>query len=138
MSSTLSDIIRTIDLEPATEVIRQAYHDQGYTGEFGSTAEFRFVNDRIELFAPEYTKWMLYGRGPGGFPPKEAIESWMTRYNITGDSWLIRRKIAEQGTEGNPFIDEALPKVVQAVKLELVPALTKAVLQELIDFRKKS
>ena len=71
-------------------------------------------------------------------PPKEAIESWMQRYNITGDSWLIRRKIAEQGTEGNPFIDEALPKVVQAVKLELVPALTKAVLQELLDFRKKS
>ena len=61
MSSKLSDIIRTIDLEPATEVIRQAYHDQGYTGEFGSTAEFRFVNDRIELsFSRQITLVLCY------------------------------------------------------------------------------
>lgn len=135
--SVLSDIIRSLDLEDATNVVRQAYYNQGYKGLFGETAEFRFVHNKIQLFAPEYTKYMLYGRGPGKMPPQEPIEDWMNRYGIVGSSWAIRYKIAKEGTVGNPFLDNAIPSVVQSVKLQLVPEITKTLVGELMKMRKR-
>lgn len=135
--SVLSDIIRSLDLEDATNVVRQAYYNQGYKGLFGKVAKFRFVHNKIQLFAPSYTKYMLYGRGPGKLPPKEPIEDWMSRYGIKGSSWAIRYKIAKEGTVGNKFLDNAIPSVVQSVKLKLVPEITKTLVGELMKMRKK-
>lgn len=135
--SVLSDIIRSLDLEDATNIVRQAYYNQGYKGLFGKTAEFKFVNNKIQLFAPSYTTYMLYGRGPGKMPPQEPIEDWMSRYGIKGNSWAIRYKIAKEGTVGNPFLDNAIPAVVQSVKLQLVPEITKVLVGELMKMRKR-
>ena len=136
-NSRISDIIRTLNLEDATDIIRQAYHDQGYTGEFGEVAEFRYHNNKIELFAPDYTQYMLFGRGPGKMPPRESIQSWMDQYGITGNPWPIMRKIAEQGTLGNDFIDPVLPDVVQSVKLAIVPEITKLIVSTMMRMSRK-
>ena len=133
------ELLKDLDLSPATEAIRNAYHSQGYNGLFGEQAEFLFNKDesRVELFAPDYTRFMLYGRGPGKMPPKEAIESWMDRYGISGSPWPIMKHIAAEGTEGNNFVSQALPSIVQSVKLSVVNSVTKATLQYLLDAFKK-
>ena len=135
--SRIADIIRTLNLEDATQILRDAYYRQGYTGEFGEVAEFRYHNNKIELFAPDYTQYMLFGRGPGKMPPSESIKSWMDRYGITGSPWPIMRKIAEQGTPGNDFIDPVLPDVVQSVKLAIVPEITKLIVSTMMGMSRK-
>ena len=135
--SKISDIIRTLNLEDATDIIRQAYYDQGYTGEFGEVAEFRYHNNKIELFSTDYTQYMLFGRGPGKMPPRESIQSWMDQYGITGSPWPIMRKIAERGTLGNDFIDPVLPDVVQSVKLAIVPEITKLIVSTMMRMSRK-
>ena len=136
-NSRIADIIRTLNLEEATQILRDAYYRQGYTGEFGKLAEFRYHNSKIELFAPSYTKFMLFGRGPGKMPPAEPIESWMAQYGITGSSWAIRKKIAEDGTAGNDFIDPAIPDVVQSVKLQIVPEITKLIVSSMMTMSRR-
>lgn len=135
--SRIADIIYDLNLEDANSIIRQSYYDQGYNGEFGTTARLYYHNSKINLFAPEYTKFMLFGRGPGKMPPTEPIESWMERYGITGSSWAIRRKIAEQGTAGNNFISPALPSIVQSVKLKIVNEVTKVMVGELVNMMRR-
>lgn len=133
--SKLADIIYTLNLEDCNEIIQQAYRNK-FKGDWDKHSEFRFHNGKIELFAPEYTKYMLFGRGPGKMPPSQPIESWMSRYNVKGNSWAIRYKIAKEGTstygtDKNDFISPVLPKVIQTVKLDLVPKLTQGIVNEL-------
>ena len=82
------------------------------------------VNDNtfeIEFAAPEYWKYANYGRGPGKFPPSDAIDRWITRRKIspypTRDGrtptrkqlvFLISRKIAERGFKGSGFLEKGL------------------------------
>lgn len=133
--SKIADIIRSINLEGANAVIRKAYRDQGYTGLFGNQAQFLYHNNRIELFAPAYTRYMLYGRGPGKMPPKAPIQSWMDQYGVEGSPWAIMRKIAREGTKGNNFLPGTIPAVVQSVNLQIVPEITKLILTELRNMR---
>lgn len=133
--SVLSNIIRSLNLEDANNIIHQAYSSR-FKGDWNNKSEFRFVNNKIVLFAPSYTKYMLFGRPKGKMPPQEPIEDWMSRYGIKGSSWAIRYKIAKEGTSNygnykNDFISPVLPKIVQSVKLELVPEITKVILNEL-------
>lgn len=135
--SVISDLIRTIDLEPSTEILRRAYYEQGYDGEFGRSATFLFRNNRIELFAPAYTRYMLFGRNPGKMPPSEPIRLWMQKKGIPEDYLFpIQRKIAENGTTGNNFVAPLLPQIIQSVKLQLVNPLTKAILSTLRSYSK--
>lgn len=76
---------------------------------------FRFEVDASggKLFAPDYFKYLIYGRGPGKFPPPDATIAWIAdnpqvlerakqvyKY-ITEQSlgYLIGRKIAREGTD---------------------------------------
>lgn len=82
------------------------------------------VNDtlfEIEFKAPEYWKYANYGRGPGKFPPPDKIEDWIVRRKITPYptrsgrtptrkqlSYLIGRKIANEGFEGSGFLEKSV------------------------------
>lgn len=131
--SKLIEIIESLHLEDATDIIRRAYREQGYTGLFGNTAKFLFHRHKAELFAPRYTQYMLYGRRPGKMPPLEPIQLWMERYNIPGNPWGVAKKIARYGTKGNNFLPSTLPAVIQSVNLRFVPEVTKLILSELRD-----
>lgn len=139
--SKLADIINTLDLDKANEIIKNAYRSR-FKGDWDTKSEFRFHNGHISLFSPAYTKYMLFGRPSGKMPPSQPIEDWIRRYNIKASSWAVRYKIAKEGTSTfgtnkNDFISPVLPQVVQSVKLDLVPKLTKAILSELSQARKR-
>lgn len=133
--SKLSDIIYTLNLDECNEIVQQAYRDR-FKGDWDKNAEFRFHNGKVELFAPAYTKYMLFGRPAGKLPPEQPIQSWIDRYNIKASAWAVRMKIAREGTSTygtnkNDFISPVLPKIIQSVKLDLVPKLTQGILSEL-------
>jgi hypothetical protein len=62
-----------------------------------------------------YASFVEYGRPPGGFPPERPIRRWV-RIKKIPQSWgvsedaatfLVRRKIAREGTDPQPFIGPA-------------------------------
>lgn len=69
----------------------------------------------IETQFPEYAYYTEHGRGEGKMPPYEPIRDWVERHwsvigrgdsNIESVTYLIRRKIGREGTQGKGF---ALP-----------------------------
>ena len=126
MDKSLSDIIYTIDLDECTRIVQQAYRDH-FKGDWDKNTEFRLFNNGIALFAPSYTPYMLYGRGPGKMPPQQPIENWMVRNGIMGSSWPIRAKIAKQGTKGTDFLTPAMNQVIGSITKTLSENLASAV-----------
>lgn len=76
----------------------------------------------IEFNAPEYWKYVNYGRKPGKMPPPRVLESWITRNRIVPRAlnnklpttaqlaYLIARKIGKEGLPGNNFLGKTLDK----------------------------
>lgn len=118
------DILSNLNLEDITEIVRNAYRQEGYNGLFENTASFLFGDDgpEIQLFAPRYSQFMLYGRNPGKMPPRENIESWMESMGITGSPWPVMSKIADEGTAGNDFLSPVIPEVTETVSKEIADA----------------
>lgn len=93
----------------------------------------------VSLHLPSYWMYIEYGRGPGKFPPIEAIQNWMTVKHIVPRndatvpqvSYLIARKIAREGTQGkhaaegtmdfvkNTFLSQLYSCLVQDIKSNL-------------------
>lgn len=84
----------------------------------------------LSLSLEEYWKYVEEGRGPGKFPPLDKIEEWVRIKNIAPypDSrgrvpsvpqlaYLIGRKIAEEGTEGQHLLEDALNKTDDWMRL---------------------
>lgn len=96
----------------------------------------------VSLHLPPYWMYIEHGRGPGKFPPIEAIQTWMTvkhivpRENRTVPqvSYLIARKIAREGTQGK----YAVEGTVDMVKNEFLPRLYSAIAQDVNDNLKLS
>lgn len=126
MENSLSDIIYTIDLDECTRIVQQAYRDH-FNGDWDKNTEFRFHNNTVALFAPSYTPYMLYGRGPGKMPPQQPIENWMARKGIMGSSWAIRSKIAKEGTKGTDFLTPAMNQVLASITKTLSETIASAV-----------
>lgn len=94
------------------------------------------------FFSAHYMKYIIAGRGPGGFPPVDKMREWVAGnpdvlasarqmwHDITVNqlAYLIGRKIARQGTDvflgKKPAID--LPAVIDKHMPELLEALGKA------------
>lgn len=75
----------------------------------------------ISFRAPEYWKYVNYGRSPGTPPPITVIENWITKRRIVPRplangklpstkslAFLISRKIGREGTEGLHFLEKSL------------------------------
>lgn len=73
----------------------------------------------VTFNAPEYWKYVNYGRPPGKMPPVSAIEEWITRRRIVPESntstpnatslaYAIARKIGRKGTKGTKFLEKSL------------------------------
>lgn len=102
-SISVDDIVSKLDMRQPTEIVLKAYHDQGYhNGDF-ETSHFELdtsssANPAAVLIWPTYTKFMLYGRGPGKMPPIEPIAGWMRKYGISVSPWGVAKNIAKYGT----------------------------------------
>lgn len=88
--------------------------------------------------APSYWIFADQGRSPGKMPPKQAIDDWIERRQIvpyatkdgklpTKDqlSFLIRRKIANEGTEGTPFYDKSVEETGDYFETRIAEAINK-------------
>ena len=66
--------------------------------------EAREDQDRVILWGIDYIEFLNKGRGPGKFPPEQAIRDWVVvKLGLEGDELervigLIRVKIADEGT----------------------------------------
>lgn len=105
--------------------------------ELGNTENVTVTVGELEvsLHLPSYWKYIEFGRGPGKFPPIDAIQTWMTVKHIVPRenrtipqvSYLIARKIAREGTQGK----HAVEGTVDMVKNEFFPRLYSAIAQDI-------
>lgn len=126
MRENLSDIVYLIDVDKCTAIVRDAYR-KTFKGDWDKKSEFVFHNNKLQLYAPAYTPFMLYGRGPGKMPPQQPIDSWMAQNGIIGSSWAIRAKIAKEGTKGTDFLSPAWNEVITSITANIASELAKAV-----------
>lgn len=88
----------------------------------------------VTLHLPSYWYYIEHGRGPGKFPPIEAIQNWMTVKHIVPRedrtvpqvSYLIARKIAREGTQGK----HAVQGTIDYVKNTFFPRLYSAIVSD--------
>jgi len=109
--SLSEEALNSINLAKATQFVIEAYHGAGYSGGDFEKAEFVVDGDDVVLKAPEYSRFMLYGRGPGKMPPIEPIAGWCAKNGIDISPWAIAKSIAKKGTKGNDFLTPIVPKL---------------------------
>lgn len=79
----------------------------------------------VKISLADYWKYVENGRGPGKYPPPDAIRKWIEvkPVSIQPDrngripsveqvTFLVSRKIAEEGTEPQPFLEPAKDEVL--------------------------
>lgn len=115
----LEDILGKIDYQPATNIVLDAYHQQGYFGGDFESAHFTSTKDSIVFEQPYYTQFMLFGRMPGRMPPIDPIINWTKKYGISINPWIIAKHIADNGTNGNDFISPVIPRVSNYISGEI-------------------
>lgn len=111
---------------------------------------FLEVNDttfEIWFKAPEYWKFANYGRGPGKFPPSDKIEKWIIRRKITPYptrngrtptrkqlTYLISRKIAEEGFKGSGFLEKGLDQQQDYWEDRIATAVTLDINDQIMEW----
>ena len=108
------------------------------------------VNDtvfEIEFQAPSYWRYANYGRSPGKFPPPDKIEDWIVRRKIapypTRDgkiptrkqlSFLIARKIANEGFKGSGFLEKSLKEQADYWEDRISDAITRDIELQIMEW----
>ena len=128
----IAEILSQLTFEEETKMVVDAYHKEGHNGEFGRTAHFTMdatsaKNPAVILHTPAYTQFMLFGRGPGKFPPLSPIESWMKAKGLEGSAWAIRKHIADFGTTGNDFLTPVLGQVKETIVEKIQKSISTAI-----------
>lgn len=105
--------------------------------ELGDTENVTVTVNNLEvtLHLPSYWYYIEHGRGPGKFPPPEAIQNWIRVKNIVPRedrtvpqvSYLIGRKIAREGTQGK----QALEGTLDYIQNTFFPRLYSAIVEDI-------
>lgn len=83
------------------------YGSVNASGRLANSVRYEVTNlgETLKVYAEDYIDYLVYGRSPGKFPPKEPILKWISDKGITPDgisvnslAYLIQRKIAQKGT----------------------------------------
>lgn len=135
------------------EVIKAFARDNPKTPVDSFRMEFSDTGGK--LYAPDWFKYLIYGRGPGKQPPPNAMLDWVRknprilqdirsawpRTTEKGAAYIIGRKIGREGTaifrgerkgiDFNGAIENSMPDFLkslgQRTKLEIVTSLQKAI-----------
>lgn len=105
-------VLVRVFLDETAELIRKAIREKNVSGFAPPNASGRLAASvKVEdtaaggmVTANSYLEQVIYGRGPGKFPPISAIESWIkdkginTNIPVRSLAFLIARRIAEEGT----------------------------------------
>lgn len=126
--------------------VRSAYRDNLISEDVNSTRKlYNNITVSVEekgrffivsLNLEDYWKYIEYGRGPGKFPPIDEILNWITvkpvmaRENDLGQipserslAFLIARKIAREGTDPKPLLEQSVNEVLKVYLSQLQDAL---------------
>lgn len=104
---------------------------------------------KVSVSLADYWKYVENGRGPGKYPPPGVIRNWIevkpvTPYagvdgkvpSVEQLTFLISRKIAEEGTEPQPFFEPARERAVADYEERIGEAIAQDVrdyIQRLVD-----
>lgn len=90
----------------------------------------------VQFLAPEYWKYVEYGRAPGKQPPVSAISNWITIKRIVplaynnkiptqkSLAFVIARSIGRKGTKGRHFLSSTLDEFESEFKEKIETAIT--------------
>lgn len=97
----------------------------------------------VSVSLEDYWYWLENGRGPGKYPPPEAIRNWIEVKPISATpdingrtpsvdqlTFLISRKIATEGTQPHPFLQPAVDLVLPKYE----PIIAEAMEEDISEF----
>ena len=95
---------------------------------------------KVSISLADYWQFLENGRGPGKFPPVDKIKEWIEVKPINPTplsngktpsveqlSFLIGRKIANEGTEGKPFFEPAKEQTIREFEDKINQAIDEDV-----------
>lgn len=152
MAEELQNVRRA--LSEIGDLIRSEYRDNLLSEDVNSTMKlYNNITVKLEekgrfftvsLYLEDYWKYIEYGRRPGKFPPIDDILNWITvkpimaRENDLGKvpserslAFLIARKIAREGIEPRPLLEQSVSEVLESYISNLQDAL-QADIQDII------
>lgn len=95
---------------------------------------------KVSISLADYWQYLENGRGPGKFPPVDKIKEWIEVKPVNPTplsngktpsveqlSFLISRKIANEGTEGKPFFEPAKEQTIREFEDKINQAIDEDV-----------
>lgn len=122
---------------------KAGYNPQDQLMNFTWQTEFNGQMFALYFVLPDYWQYAEYGRGPGKFPPPDAILKWiqfkrLVPYSNNGKVpttqqmvYLISKKIAREGTEGKHLLQQTIDETYDTLVDQLVEAIEAELEKEL-------
>jgi hypothetical protein len=101
------------------------------SGEWANALESQATETNGKILGLNYSEQLEFGRKPGKFPPREAIEKWINdkglasriegQISVSSLAFLIARKIAREGWKRENFGGvELISKVITPEKIQAI------------------
>lgn len=105
---------------------------------------------KVSISLADYWQYLERGRGPGKFPPVDKIKEWIEVKPVNPTplsngktpsveqlSFLIGRKIANEGTEGKPFFEPAKEQTIREFEDKINQAIDEDVSNFILELVEK-
>ena len=105
---------------------------------------------KVSISLADYWQFLENGRGPGKFPPVDKIKEWIEVKPVNPTplsngktpsveqlSFLISRKIANEGTEGKPFFEPAKEQTIREFEDKINEAIDEDVSNFILELAEK-
>ena len=105
---------------------------------------------KVSISLADYWQYLENGRGPGKFPPVDKIKEWIEVKPVNPTplsngktpsveqlSFLISRKIANEGTEGKPFFEPAKEQTIREFEDKINQAIEEDVSNFILELVEK-
>lgn len=105
---------------------------------------------KVSISLADYWQFLENGRGPGKFPPVDKIKEWIEVKPVNPTplsngktpsveqlSFLIGRKIANEGTDGKPFFEPAKEQTIREFEDKINQAIDEDVSNFILELVEK-